>query len=232
VRRFWKRDSRLAELENELRARRSEPPTTFVRALAQRAGGETRWLRPRARLGLAAGFAVIALVAVASAGGFSAAQSTTHSAVKLIKKLGVSSTTSPTVVSSPAKDQYKGKCGQPPATPKCKITINDVSKPEGTGAPTTFTFTLKLDKPPLLPVTVDWNTRDGTAHAPGDYITGGGTVTFNPGQQTQTITVTVVGDNTKEPDETFFVDLSNPSPNAQIARTPGKGTIKNDDVAV
>ena len=40
MRRFWKRDSTLVELERELRARRTDAPSGFVRTLAQRAGHE------------------------------------------------------------------------------------------------------------------------------------------------------------------------------------------------
>jgi hypothetical protein len=212
-------------LENELRAHRSEAPTTFVRALARRAGGEQRWLRPRARMGLAAGLAVIALVAVASAGGVSAVQSTTHSAVKVIERLGTSSSTSPTVVSSPAVDQYKGKCGNPPA-PKCHALIDDVTQNESDGG-TTFTFTVTLDATPLDTILVSYSTRDGTATAGSDYVTASGTLTFAPGDTSETITITVLGDTVKEKNEIFFVDIN--STDAIINRSPGKGTIKNDD---
>ena len=40
----------------------------------------------------------------------------------------------------------------------------------------------------------------------------------------------VNGDTLFEPDETFFVNLSNPT-NAAIARAQGVGTIVNDDMA-
>ncbi len=228
MRRFWKRDRGLAELESELRARRTEAPTTFVRALSRRAGGEARWLRPRARLGLAAGLAVIALVAVASAGGYSAAQSTTHSAVKLIKKLDASSSTSPAVVSSAAIDQYKGKCGKPPK-PKCKVSINDVTHLEGNSGTTPFVFTVCLDKVTVDSIIVTYSTRDGTAKAGSDYYSQAGTLVFAPGEQCKTITILVIGDLIKEKgqDETFYVDIF--STDAIINRTPGTGTIRNDD---
>jgi hypothetical protein len=226
VRRFWKRDHTLAELENELRARRTEVPTTFVRALSRRAGGEDRWLRPRARVGLAAGLAVIALVAVASAGGFSAAQSTTHSAVKVIKKLAASSSTSPTVVVSAAADQYKGKCGTPPKT-RCKVQISSVTQNEGTGGTTTFTFTVSLDKPPVDPITVTYATRNGTATAGSDYTSQSGSLVFAPNEQSKPISIAVNPDGTKEKDETFFIDIS--STDASVTGAAGKGTIKNDD---
>ena len=62
-----------------------------------------------------------------------------------------------------------------------------------------------------------------------DYVPANGTVSFAPGVTTQTVTIQVVGDTVREPDETFLVNLSNPSPNAYIFKTPGIGTIRNDD---
>ena len=41
--------------------------------------------------------------------------------------------------------------------------------------------------------------------------------------------VTVIGDKTKELNETFYANLSNPSPNAYLGNTQGIGTILNDD---
>src|SRR4029453_7635624 len=55
-------------------------------------------------------------------------------------------------------------------------------------------------------------------------------LTFYPGETNKTITIQVRGDLLNEPDETFFVNLSNPT-NALIARGTGIGTIINDDAA-
>src|SRR5437899_11348718 len=63
---------------------------------------------------------------------------------------------------------------------------------------------------------------------PSDYASETGTVTFAPGETSQTVSVAVNGDNTHEADETFTVDLSNPS-NATILDGQGLGTISNDD---
>src|SRR5207244_3594616 len=80
-------------------------------------------------------------------------------------------------------------------------------------------------------VTVDYTTNNGTATvADGDYDAASGTVTFDPGQTTQTVDVTINGDTTHETDETFTVDLSNAS-NAGIADGSGLGTIQDDDAA-
>ena len=49
--------------------------------------------------------------------------------------------------------------------------------------------------------------------------------------ETQTIDVTVNGDTTLETDETFTVDLSNPTNAVTISDAQGEGTITNDDAA-
>jgi hypothetical protein len=45
----------------------------------------------------------------------------------------------------------------------------------------------------------------------------------------KTITVAVIGDNARERNETFYLNLSNPSANAYISDGQGVGTIVNDD---
>ncbi len=59
-------------------------------------------------------------------------------------------------------------------------------------------------------VTVQYATANGTATAGSDYTTTSGTLTFTPGQLTQTVPVPVLGDTVFEPTETFVVNLSNP----------------------
>lgn len=110
------------------------------------------------------------------------------------------------------------------------ITISDVTGPEGNSGTTPFAFTVTLSAPSPNVVTVDYATADGTATlADNDYIAASGTLTFNFGEQVKTITVQVVGDATFEADETFVVNLTNPSGGAVIADNQGVGTILNDD---
>ena len=108
------------------------------------------------------------------------------------------------------------------------LSINNVSLAEGNSGTTSFTFTVTLSAASGFPVSVDFATTDGTALAPGDYQPQTGTLTFNPGQTTKTITVLVNGDTTIEANETFTVALSNPV-NATITTGTGTGTITNDD---
>jgi hypothetical protein len=108
------------------------------------------------------------------------------------------------------------------------LSINDVTITEGNSGTTNATFTATLSAPSALAVTVKYDTADGTATSSSDYQSGTGTLTFAPGETSKTITVAVNGDTAFEPDETFFVNLSNQT-NATIADGQGQGTIQNDD---
>lgn len=63
-----------------------------------------------------------------------------------------------------------------------------------------------------------------------DYVPATSTITFNPGVTTMPIPVSVTGDATVEPNETFFVNLSG-AVGATISDAQGQGTITNDDGA-
>jgi hypothetical protein len=110
------------------------------------------------------------------------------------------------------------------------ISINDVSAVEGEAGTKSFTFTLTLSSPSGSPVTVDFDTANGTALEPSDYTAKSGTVTLAPGETTATIAISVVGDKAAEAhnDETFYVNLSNPS-GATIADAQGLATILSDE---
>jgi hypothetical protein len=112
------------------------------------------------------------------------------------------------------------------------LSINSVSHFEGNSGTTPFVFRVSLSAPATSTVTVNFATADGTAKAHGknpDYTAVIGTLTFAPGETAKTITVLVNGDTLIEPDETFFVNLSNAT-NATIAVGTGTGTILNDDI--
>src|SRR5207249_3200203 len=96
--------------------------------------------------------------------------------------------------------------------PVPSISINDTSVVEGNSPDTTTAvFTVSLSNPSSLPISVDYTTADDTAVAPGDYtaVTTAGTVTIPAGMTTTTISITVIGDETVEANETFFVNLAN-----------------------
>jgi hypothetical protein len=108
------------------------------------------------------------------------------------------------------------------------LAIADATANEGSGGgTTTFTFPVTLSAASGRPVSVDYSTANGTAKAT-DYTAKSGTLLFNEGDLSKNITVTVAADNVNEADETFTVNLANPT-NATIDDAQGLGTISNDD---
>jgi hypothetical protein len=116
--------------------------------------------------------------------------------------------------------------------------IADVSKAEGNVGVTMFSFPVVLDVALAANqiFTVQYATSSGTADG-NDYTSmGPATLTFLPGQTSAAISVRVFGDFTPESDETFFVNLSNPTlitggvaAPGHLSRTQATGTIVNDD---
>jgi hypothetical protein len=113
-----------------------------------------------------------------------------------------------------------GHGAAPPATSdEAAVTINVVRLPavsardaraaEPASGQAQMLFTLTLDRAPNLPLSVDFNTSDGTATSGNDYAETGGTITFQPGQRMRTVVVPVLHDAADEPDETFLLRLSN-----------------------
>jgi hypothetical protein len=86
------------------------------------------------------------------------------------------------------------------------------------------TFTVSLSSPAAAPISVNFNTADGTATAGADYLPAAGTLTFGPGVQTQTITVQTLADDVSDDLETFLVQLSG-AIGADIADDTAIGTI-------
>lgn len=116
----------------------------------------------------------------------------------------------------------------PPATYSLSIGDAKVTEADAGTTNAVFTVTLTSSGSGTFPVTVQYATANGTATAGADYSATSGTLTFNA-VGTQTITVPVTGDTVKEANETFFVNLSNPSANATITDGQGVGIIVDRD---
>ncbi|MEX0679628.1 MAG: Calx-beta domain-containing protein [Pirellulales bacterium] len=105
------------------------------------------------------------------------------------------------------------------------ITVNDVTGPESGN----LVFTVTRFLPDETTATVFYTTQDDTATQGEDYVRRTGTLTFVPGvSDSHMITITLIDDPTDEPDETFFLVLSNEM-NASISELPGTGTIEDND---
>ncbi|MEO0092412.1 MAG: Calx-beta domain-containing protein, partial [candidate division WOR-3 bacterium] len=113
--------------------------------------------------------------------------------------------------------------------PMPQISINDTSATEGNVGTKSFMFNVTLSNPSYQTITVNYATSDGSATlSDNDYLSASGVVSFAPGVTSQWISVSVNGDFKYETDETFNVNLSEPT-NASIADGLGIGTILNDD---
>ncbi|HEV7765412.1 MAG TPA: Calx-beta domain-containing protein [Thermoanaerobaculia bacterium] len=108
------------------------------------------------------------------------------------------------------------------------VSIADTSVDEGDGDTAAAVFTVVLSAPSTLPVTIDYETADGSAIAGADYAETHGSVVFPPGQTAREITVPILGDNTVEPEETFELILIH-ADGAGIADDRATGTILDDD---
>lgn len=108
------------------------------------------------------------------------------------------------------------------------ISINDVTLGEGNAGLTPFTFTVTLSNPSTLPVTVNYTTTPDNATPVTDFTPAAGPLIIAPGATSNTITVNVIGDTLFEPDEQFFVNLSDPV-NGTFGDPSGLGTIVDDE---
>ena len=110
-----------------------------------------------------------------------------------------------------------------------QFSINDVSQNEGNSGTSNYTFTITRSNNTVAS-SVQVQSSNGTASSGTDYtaflltmvdFTAGGALT-------QTVNVTVNGDVTVEPNETFTMTLSNPTAGVLLDAT-GTGTVVDDD---
>ena len=85
------------------------------------------------------------------------------------------------------------------------LRVRDAAAREGG----TLEFAMELARASQTPVTVDYETADGTATAGEDYTAKRGTVTFAPGRTRKTVAVPVLRDGEAEAAETMVLRLSN-----------------------
>ena len=93
-----------------------------------------------------------------------------------------------------------------------------------------LTATVTLDVASSKIITVGYATADGTATASNDYTSTSGSLTFTPGDLSQTFDIPIRADNLDEDNETFTVSLSS-AVNAVISPDNGTATmtIADDD---
>lgn len=109
------------------------------------------------------------------------------------------------------------------------LSLGDTAVAEGANGTTNAVFTVTLLPAATGAVTVNYATSDNTASAAAsDYTPQFGTLSFNAGQTTKTISVPVVGDGFVEGNERFGLTLSN-ALGATIDDATGNATILDDD---
>jgi len=108
------------------------------------------------------------------------------------------------------------------------IAISDATVPEGNTGTRAANFTVRLSAPSSQAVSVIYATSNVTASADSDYQAASGTLTIPAGQTAGTITVPLNGDRFGEANETFVINLSNPT-NATFADGQGVGTVLDDE---
>ncbi|MCA9052127.1 MAG: hypothetical protein KDA89_25500, partial [Planctomycetaceae bacterium] len=117
------------------------------------------------------------------------------------------------------------------------ITITDAVVNEPDSGPRTISFNVRLSGQVDVPVSLNWETEDGTALlVDGDYeqVTDGILQFSGAESEVHSVTVEVNGDRRVEPDETFFVNLLNLSASdrsVQLADSQAQGTIIDNDRA-
>jgi Ca2+-binding RTX toxin-like protein len=131
-------------------------------------------------------------------------------------------------------------CDDLQPTPECdegavNVTVNalpmnvaDVTPTEGNAGATNANFDVTLSQASSATVTVNFATANGTAVAGADYTATSGTITFVPGDVSEPIPVSILGDALDELDETFSINLSGAS-GATVNDGQAVATITDDD---
>ena len=111
-------------------------------------------------------------------------------------------------------------------------SIGNASAVEGDAGTTPVSVTVTLSSAAAGPVTVGYTTVDSSATAPDDYVAASGTVSFAPGDTSETITVLVEGDLVSESPEQFLVKLTTASNATLGLADEGAVSIVDDDPTV
>lgn len=118
------------------------------------------------------------------------------------------------------------------AGPGPVVSIADAAVQEQSGV-FYLRFAATLSEAPAATTRVSWRTLDGTAQAGLDYADNQGTLTFAAGEQQAVFFVRIINDTLDEPNESFAVELFNPTNGAVLAggavTLRATGTILDND---
>jgi hypothetical protein len=119
----------------------------------------------------------------------------------------------------------EGSVGEPDVV---VLAVADASVMEPDRGTSAVAVAVTLSSGSSQPITVHYATANGTALAKSDYTATSGTLTFQPGETSRTISVSIKGDRKREANEIFSVQLSN-AVGATIEDGSAAVTILNDD---
>ena len=114
--------------------------------------------------------------------------------------------------------------------PSINLSPNGQTVVEGLTSPQNLSYTVSLSSSSPQTITVQYSTANGTALAGSDYTTTTGTLTFNPGVTSQTISIPILNDSVNEANETFTVKLTSPT-NATLGGTATVTTTITDTLS-
>src|SRR5580700_11154972 len=126
-------------------------------------------------------------------------------------------------VAACSKNASKGTTGSEPSVKVSDVTAN---RPAQAGP---FRFYIDLSAASQQTVSVQYATTDGTAKAGVDYTAVSGTVNIPAGQTETYVDVQVTGDSLRQPDQTFYMQLSSPV-NCTLGTAQATATIVNSDL--
>jgi serralysin len=111
-----------------------------------------------------------------------------------------------------------------------ELSIGSASLVEGNSTRRALRFAVTLSSAATVPVSVDWDTQDGTADSTAnvDFVDGHGNLTIPAGALTGTVLVKISADVVNEPNELFTVKLTDAT-GVVIRRSVATGTIIDDD---
>ena len=110
-----------------------------------------------------------------------------------------------------------------------RLSVLPAEVVEGDTGTVDLVFDLNLDGAASDPVSVDYRTEPGSAIEGVDYARAEGSLTFQPGQRSNSVTVAVFGDEFSEDDEFLRLRLSNLTGGALFDGSSTLGTILTDE---
>ncbi len=116
--------------------------------------------------------------------------------------------------------------GPKPPTVASQLSVGETTASEEDDS--TIDFVVKLDPASDETVTVNYATANGTATAGGDYTAKNGSLTFNAGDTSKTVQVSIIDDSIDDNNETLTLTLSGAS-GADISDRQATGTITNNE---